>query len=1019
MPDQPCSSGECCTGPSRRAFIKTAVVTLGSAPFVAGPFTAGAEGPSTTETTFIPANKKLNPDWVRSLFEKGSRKVYRGDELATIGMPVGGIGAGQVYLTGDGKLAHFDIFNLTTDTGSGEKNYIYRTPDFPLIQEFRITAGKATRTLDRHGFPDVSFVGEYPLGIVTYEDANFPLVTTLEAYSPFIPLNAKDSALPATILSFAIENRSNEPQQVGIAGLLENAVLLRSQDSHEGKRLIQFHSSPALTFFELSVAPPDSAEVQPVAPPEVFADFEGKDWGNWKVEGTAFGTSPAHGTLPNQQRVSGFRGKSLVNSFNGGDDATGKLTSPTFAIKRPYITFLIGGGSTPGKTCMNLVIDGKVTRTATGRNNERLEPGSWNVRELAGKTAHIEIVDNATGGWGHINVDQIEFADQIRSPRELADEPDFGTMGLALLAIDKKMSSKPGVGLLERKAVGQIGHGFTLEPKAKQTVTFAVTWHFPNRPNSGQYYASRFDSAFAVAQYVAENFDRLSRETKLWHDTYYDSTLPHWLLDRLHMPVSTLATSTTQWWKNGRFWCWEGVGCCHGTCTHVYNYAHATGHLFPELERSARQMQDLGAGFHADSGLVGFRGGSEYAADGQAGTILKAYREHLLSPDSSFLERNYKQIKKALQFLIDHDASPPVGPSYRPSFAPAATAPHPTLPPDGIIEDGQHNTYDIWFYGPNTFVGSLYLAALRAGEEMAKLRGDVDFAATCRRLFESGSKFTDEKLFDGEYYIQNVDLRAHPQHQYDHGCLSDQLFGENWASLLGLGHLYKAENVRTALASIYRYNWTPDIGPYSKAHPPGRWFARPGEAGLIVCTFPKSDYLSKGVLYREEVWTGGEYQLASHMLAEGMIQEGLALVRGIHDRYDAAKHNPWNEIECGDHYGRAMASWGCLTALAGFHHDGPAGKLSFNPRITPENFRCAFTSAKGWGTYWQNRQEAGIALKWGTLVLNELRVPLSVRSARLNGKPVAVQYRSEAESTVARIPRLSLQAGDELVFAVD
>ena len=1019
MAERSCSSAECCTGSSRRDFLKSAAITLGVAPFVAGPFTAGAEGPSSGAQTFIPADKKLSPQWVRSLFEKGERKVYRGKELATVGMPIGGIAAGQVYLTGDGRLAHFDIFNRTPDTGSGEKNYVFRTPEFPLAQGFTISSGGAVRTLDREGFPEVSFVGEYPLGIVTYGDASFPVVTMLEAYSPFIPLNAGDSALPATILSFTVENHSDQAQQVVLSGRLENAVLIHSKDSHAGKRVNQIRSGPGLTFLECSVVAPDPAESRPTAPPQVFADFEGSDYGNWKVEGTAFGSGPARGTFPNQQRVSGFRGKGLVNSFNGSDDATGKLTSPAFTIQRPYITFQIGGGSTPGKTCMNLVVDGTIVRTATGRDNERLDPASWNVRNLIGKTAHIEIVDDATGPWGHINVDQIEFADQVRSGHEMAQEPDFGTMGLALIGSDVKADTGSKTAPLDEKLVGQLSHQLTLEPKAKKTVNFAVTWHFPNRADSGQFYASRFDSAFAVAQYLAENLERLSRETKLWHDTYYDSTLPHWLLDRLHMPVSTLATATTQRWRNGRFWCWEGVGCCHGTCTHVYNYAHATAHLFPELERSARQMQDFGAGFHADTGLVGFRGGMEYAADGQAGTILKAYREHLFSADSSFLERNYPRIKKALQFLIDHDASPPVGPNYRPSFAPAATAPHPSLPPDGIIEDGQHNTYDIWFYGPNTFVGSLYLAALRAGEEMARLRSDAEFAATCRRLFESGSRFSDENLFDGEYYIQKVDLQAHPQHQYDHGCLSDQLFGENWAAQLGLGHLYKAENVRTALASIYRYNWTPDVGPYNRAHPPGRWFARPGEAGLIVCTFPKSEYLSKGVLYREEVWTGGEYQVASHMLAEGMIQEGLVLVRGIHDRYDAAKHNPWNEIECGDHYGRAMASWGCFTALSGFQHDGPAGKLSFNPRLTPENFRCAFTSASGWGTYWQNKQEAGIALNWGTLNLSELRVPLAVRSAKLNGKALAAQVRADGESTVATLSQLSLKAGDELLFVVD
>jgi hypothetical protein len=670
---------------------------------------------------------------------------------------------------------------------------------------------------------------------------------------------------------------------------------------------------------------------------------------------------------------------------------------------------------------MNIVVEGNVVRTATGRNNERLEPASWNVRDLAGKTAHIEIIDSATGGWGHINVDQIEFVDAPPSAHPLTEEPDFGTMGLALLTPQgaapspvAQESQVQATASLDQKLVGTLAHHFTLAPHSKETVTFAVTWHFPNRPGSGHFYASRFDSAFAVARYLADNLERLSRDTRLWHDTYYDSTLPHWLLDRLHMPVSTLATATTQWWKNGRFWCWEGVGCCSGTCTHVYNYAQAAAHLFPELERSAREMQDLGAGFHPDSGLVGFRGGAEYAADGQAGTILKAYREHRFCADGAFLKRNYQRIKKALQFLINHDASPPVGPGWRPGFGSNAV-PHPTEAPDGIIEDAQHNTYDIWFHGPNTFVGSLYLAALRAGEEMARLSGDGDFAATCRRFFEAGSKFTDDKLFDGEYYFQQVDLRAHPEHQYDHGCLSDQLFGQNWAGLLGLGYLYKPGRVRTALASIYRYNWTPDVGPYNEAHPPGRWFARPGEAGLITCTFPKSQYLSRGVLYREEVWTGIEYQVASHMIQEGMLDEALVLIRGVHDRYDAAKHNPWNEIECGDHYGRAMASWGCFTALCGFQYDGPAGTLAFNSRLTPDDFRCAFTTAAGWGTYRQSRQQAAITLKWGSLAIQKLTVPLAAKQATLNGKPLLIQSGSTGNDTTMHFEHLVLSPGDELV----
>ena len=143
-----------------------------------------------------------------------------------------------------------------------------------------------------------------------------------------------------------------------------------------------------------------------------IADFESENYGAWKVEGTAFGAKPAPGTLPGQMAVEGFAGKGCVNSFHGGDNATGRLTSPEFRIARPFLRFLIGGGGFEGKTCLNLLIGGKIVRTATGPNtkpggSERLERQGWDVREFHGQTARLEIVDDAQGSWGHINVDDI------------------------------------------------------------------------------------------------------------------------------------------------------------------------------------------------------------------------------------------------------------------------------------------------------------------------------------------------------------------------------------------------------------------------------------------------------------------------------------------------------------------------------------------------------------------------------------------------------------------------------------
>ncbi|MCA9443633.1 MAG: hypothetical protein KC964_22725, partial [Candidatus Omnitrophica bacterium] len=285
----------------------------------------------------------------------------------------------------------------------------------------------------------------------------------------------------------------------------------------------------------------------------------------------------------------------------------------------------------------------------------------------------------------------------------------------------------------EKKSFGLSSQSVSLKPQESSDATFVLAWHFPNHPN-GHEYNNRFSDAVEVANYVLANRDRLSGDTHLWHKTLYDSSLPHWLIDRLHSTVSTLATGTCQYWENGRFWAWEGVGCCEGTCTHVWNYAHAPARLFPQLERSARTMQDFGAGFHPDTGLVGFRSNDAYAADGQCGTVLKAYREHLMSEGPGFLEANWPKIKKALEYSIDQDENG-----------------------DGLIENSQHNTFDINFFGPNTFVGSLYLAALRAGEEMAKEMGDLKFAKHCHEIFERGQAGSVDRLWNGEYFIQDVD----------------------------------------------------------------------------------------------------------------------------------------------------------------------------------------------------------------------------------------------------------------------
>jgi len=173
------------------------------------------------------------------------------------------------------------------------------------------------------------------------------------------------------------------------------------------KKLLLIAACPWFASLALAVLSPASA-----AEDILVNDFEAADYGDWKVKGEAFGKGPAKGTLGGQMHVSGFEGKGLVNTFLGGDRPTGKLTSPEFTIERDYIKFLVGGGGHKGKTCMNLLIDGEVVLSATGPN---LQPGgseflnweNWDVKQYKGKKAILEIVDAASGGWGHINIDQI------------------------------------------------------------------------------------------------------------------------------------------------------------------------------------------------------------------------------------------------------------------------------------------------------------------------------------------------------------------------------------------------------------------------------------------------------------------------------------------------------------------------------------------------------------------------------------------------------------------------------------
>ncbi len=515
----------------------------------------------------------------------------------------------------------------------------------------------------------------------------------------------------------------------------------------------------------------------------------------------------------------------------------------------------------------------------------------------------------------------------------------------------------------ERMSAGSLGLLDTLAPGESQTFRFILSWHFPNRPAAWDlnqveqlnvdpatvgilrnHYATRFADAWAVAAYVGAEMDRLEGETRAFHDAFFGSSLPAIVLDAVSANIVPLRSTTCFWLEDGRFYGWEGcfddAGCCPGSCTHVWSYAYSLAFLFPSLEREMRRIEfNIETG---DEGFMRFRsfgsfhqdfmwtGRTDAAVDGQMGSILRAYREWQLSGDDDFLAEIWEGVKRAMAFAgvyWDHDK-------------------------DQVLDGVQHNTYDIEFHGPNPLCGIYYLAALRATEEMARIMGEDELSRRCRQAYEAGSANLDAMLWNGEYYEQRLDALNAQKYQHGAGCLSDQLLGELHARVLGLGNLLPREHIRRALQAIYDHNFKRDLSEHVNCQ---RTYALNDEAGLLLCSWPRGDRPALPFPYADEVWTGIEYQVAAHLIYEGMVDEGLEIVAALRERHDGIRRNPWNEVECGNHYARSMASWALLLALGGIvtHPDKALEGFSPVPSLNSKDkpFKTFWTNGRVWGSY--------------------------------------------------------------------
>ena len=504
------------------------------------------------------------------------------------------------------------------------------------------------------------------------------------------------------------------------------------------------------------------------------------------------------------------------------------------------------------------------------------------------------------------------------------------------------------------------------------------------------WYADRFEDISQVSSYWKDQYDDLKQQSEAFTEAFYSQTLPPEVMESISANLTILKSPTVLRQKDGKLWAWEGChdlgGCCHGSCTHVWNYAQAIPHLFPTLERSLRETEFIAnqderghQTFRATLPIRKNEHGFHAAADGQLGGIMKVHRDWRISGDTEWLKKLWPRVKNSMDYCIQ---------SWDPSGK-------------GILEEPHHNTYDIEFWGPDGMCTSFYLGALYAMIRMGTAIGDD--VSIYEQLFEKGKDYLENELFDGEYFIQKItweglktpsplkqaqeawnvnyseeamDLlkKEGPKYQYGKGCLSDGILGVWIACMCGLDDFIDVGKVRSHLNSIYRYNYKSDLSDHVNPQRPS--YAYGHEGGVLLCSWPKGGKLSLPFVYSNEVWTGIEYQVASHLMLTGETDKGLDIVKTLRRRYDGRIRNPYNEYECGHWYARAMASYGLIQGLTGIRYDKLEETLYMDSKLGAD-FTGFISTEDGYGI---------TGLKNGNPFLKVVKGDINIRRCLVSGR---------------------------------
>ncbi|MDR2759017.1 MAG: hypothetical protein LBB78_06535 [Spirochaetaceae bacterium] len=864
-----------------------------------------------------------------------SKFTFTGPYRNQISFPLGGIGTGSLGLSGTGRFIDWEIFNRPAKGSlNGFSHFAVKAEDENTVLDARVMhgdlpppyTGNVLPGVKFHGygfgperyllsgiphFKDCTFTGTYPFARVDFIDPTFPGQVSLHAFNPFIPLNDRDSGIPAVFFEAEIANTQDRA--------LDYTVCLSVANPYaEGGKRNRFYTDGDISAVTLS---------------QIRMDKEDPRYGDM-----TFGVL-GEGEVSCQEYW--YRGAWFDNIGVFWRDFTrfGRLKNRTYP---PEAT--------------------------AGTVNEDVASLAVRVHVKAGESRRIRFILS----WNQ--------------PNNYNDWND---------------------------------HAGTRKPDGN-----FITWK--------NYYATLFRDSVDSVAYGLRNWDRLEGESRAFCDALFGSNLPEAALDAVTANISLLKSPTVWRLEDGTFYGWEGVmtdqGSCEGSCTHVWNYAYALPFLFPALERSMREADykynlrdDGGMPFRIQLPLGSGRSSFRACVDGQMGGVIKTYREWKILGDTEWLRRLWPAVKKSLEFVWseknrdrwDADKS-------------------------GVIRGRQHHTLDMELFGANSWLQGFYLGALKAAAEMAEVLGDKD-AVVYRELFVKGKAWSDKNLFNGEYYIQQLDLRDRSviesfedhdtllggsaleaywndeageiKYQIIEGCEIDQVIAQWHANLCGLGEIFDKGQVKRALQSIYRYNYKPSLRYHFN---PCRIYGLNDESGTVICEWPPEKY--KPVIplpYAEECMHGYEYQAAIHLIQEGMEKEGLDIVKGIRDRYNGENRNPWNEIECGSNYARSMAAYALLLAYSGFSFDMTRGEIGFAPI---RDGRYFWSLDKAWGIFEQREKAYTLRVLYGEQWFRQIRLPLAGSLTRAQIDDEQVLFDLEQNCVVFEKP-VSVKKGQYLAIS--